>query len=80
MSAQIIPFPPPPAPEPPLAERLAARRAYRQQCRELASCVIPAAFSDSWLHDARFKDLGIGEALPLCVAAMRRELRKSGLW
>lgn len=75
MSAKIIPFPAAPS-EPSLTERLAARRAYRAKCRELAADVVSKAFTESWMNDPRFGGLCLGDALPLFVAAMRREVMK----
>lgn len=67
--SKVIPMFPP---EPALAERLAARRAYRKRCRDVASVFVAKAFSAS----AEGIPIGVEEALPLFVAAMRREMRK----
>jgi hypothetical protein len=75
MSADIVYlFPPEPGPKPNLTVRLASRRAYRRQAAEVAARCVAEAFTAS----AKGIDIGCDDALPIFVAAMRRELRKSG--
>jgi hypothetical protein len=61
--------------EPSFAERLTMRRAYRQRALDVASSAVGQAFSESLQGQV----VDLNDALPLFVAAMRRELRKSGL-
>lgn len=63
--------------EPSPAARRAARRLYRERCRDMATGLVGAALSESCKGIA---DLGVDDALPIFVAAMRRELRRSGLF
>jgi len=72
MSAKIIPLFPDEMPRP-FAERLTARRAYRVRCRQVAAEFVAAAFAVSGEN----VPIGIDDAVPLFVAAMRRELRKA---
>ena len=77
MTAAILPFHLGKSAEPsPVAQR-AARRLYRERCREMATSAVATAFSESAKGIA---DLGVDDALPIFVAAMRRELRRSGLF
>ena len=78
MSYNVIPFR---YPYLPLegAERLAARRMYREACKSIASEYVAKAFAASSTTPATGK-LGCDDALPVFVAAMRRELRKTGLF
>jgi hypothetical protein len=60
-------------------ERLAAIRAYRAGCREIAAKTVAQAFSAT-ARIAGAEKIGIDDAHPLFIAAMRRELRKTGLF
>lgn len=71
MSAKVIPLFQP-MKQPSLTERLAARRIYRQRCKEMCGSLVARAFTAS----ARGIDIGCDDAVPLFLAAMRRELRK----
>lgn len=83
MNNNVIPFrvPAPPPEDLPLEgiERLRARRLYREVCKAIAPEVMAKAFSAASKFPATRK-LGVSDAYPLFVAAMRRELRKSGLF
>jgi hypothetical protein len=81
MRSNVIPFRSPDAPAEG-AERLAAIRAYRAACREVAAETVADAFSaaSKAAKVPGVRSLGCDDALPLFVAAMRRELRKSGLF
>lgn len=61
------------------AERLAARRIYRASCAVIAAKIVPQAFTEA-AKTPGTRRLGCDDAFPLFVAAMRRELRKSGLF
>jgi hypothetical protein len=71
MSAVVVPLF---GQEPSLADRLKVRRAYRKRVAELAADYV----SNDFLASCRGIDIGIEDALPLFVAAMRKQLRKSG--
>jgi hypothetical protein len=78
MASNVVPFRDPSLPAAG-AEGLAIRRKYRAGCKAIATKSVSQAFEES------FKLPGIGKlnadhAYPLFVAAMRRELRKSGLF
>lgn len=73
MTAKILNFA---APSVPLKERLAVRRAYRKRCRQIAAESIAAAFRES----GKGTSIGIDDAVPIFVAAMRRELKRSGMF
>jgi hypothetical protein len=81
MTSNVIPFRNPRDPDLPSvgAERLAARRAYREGCKLLAEYFVAQAFSAAGKMPGIGR-LGCDDALPVFVAAMRRELRKSGLF
>ena len=78
MSAAILPFKLG-SQEPSGKDYLAARRAFREDCKVLASIAGAKAFSES-AKLAGAKTLGIDDAAHVFVAAMRRELRRSGLF
>jgi hypothetical protein len=79
MSARIIPFPAgSPEPEPAFSERIAARRAYRAGMKRVAEMTMCAAFTQAGKIPGS-RGIGVDVALPIFVAAMRRELRKTGL-
>jgi hypothetical protein len=78
MASNVIPFPDPYLPATG-AERLAAIRAYRAGCREIAARAVAQAYSAA-ANIPGAKKIGTDDAYPLFVAAMRRELRKSGLF
>lgn len=61
-------------------ERLAARKAYKAACAYVASQAVANAFTQSYQLIRVTRKLGCDDALPIFVAAMRRELRKSGLF
>jgi hypothetical protein len=79
MGSNVIPFRDPylPATGP---ERLAARRAYRAGCKVIAAEAVAQAFRAAGRVPGVGHRLGCDDALPIFVAAMRRELRKSGLF
>jgi hypothetical protein len=80
MSAQIIQFPTNPTDElPPLKERLEARRAYRLICRNIATAAVSKAFTDT-LKSSGSLPVYVDDAASIFVAAMRRELRTTGLF
>jgi len=78
MADNILPFRDPavPAGGP---ERLAARRAYREVCQAIAAQIVADAFSLTCKSPGA-SVIGCSDALPIFVAAMRRELRKTGLF
>jgi hypothetical protein len=78
MTSNVIPFR---DPDLPLvgAERLTARRAYRAGCKAIAAAAVAEAFSAAGRVPGIGR-LGCDDALPVFVAAMRRELRKTGLF
>ena len=76
--SNILPFRDPDAPLLGL-ERLAARRIFRAGCKAIAARAVAQLFSEACKVRGT-EGLGTQEALPLFVAAMRRELRKSGLF
>jgi hypothetical protein len=79
MSAIIIPFRNSPIDcEPAPAERLAARRIYRAGCKALSAEAIGHAFSMACKLPSA-GPTGLDDALAIFVAAMRRELRESGM-
>jgi hypothetical protein len=79
VSAIIIPFDNSSANcEPTLAERLAARRIYRADCKALAAEAMARAFNLSCKLPCAAA-VGLDDALPIFVAAMRRELQSSGI-
>ena len=59
--------------------RLRARRAYRVGIKGIAALAVAQAFTKA-CEIKGTKGLGIDDAAPMFVAAMRRELRKSGLF
>ncbi len=61
------------------AERLAARRQVPWGCKAIAATAVAQAMSESFKIPGVGK-LGADDALPVFVAAMRRELCKSGLF
>jgi hypothetical protein len=77
-AATVIPFRDPSLPAVG-AERLLAIRAYRAGCREIAATAVAQAFSET-ATIAGAEKIGINDAHPLFIAAMRRELRKTGLF
>ena len=78
MSAVVLPFRASP-PKISRAERIAARRTYRKGCADLAAQAVAQAFTESGTLPGT-QGLGVDDAFPIFVAAMRRELRKSGLF
>jgi hypothetical protein len=60
-------------------ERLVARRAYRKGCRAVATVAVAHAFSVAAKLPGVDR-LGCDDVLPIFVAAMRRELRKTGIF
>lgn len=61
--------------QPSIAERLSVRRIYRQRAKEVAAATVARALNDSLLGQT----VDLNDALPIFVAAMRRELKKSGM-
>jgi hypothetical protein len=78
VASNVIPFRDPSLPAVG-AERLMAIRAYRAGCREIAAKAVAQAFSATAKISGTEK-IGINDAHPLFIAAMRRELRKTGLF
>jgi hypothetical protein len=78
MSARIIPFRDPDLPAVG-AERLAIRRVFRASCKVVAAKAVGEAFSEV-IKTPGTKKIGLDDAWPMFIAAMRRELRKSGLF
>jgi hypothetical protein len=78
VSATVIPFRDPSLPAAGI-ERLAAIRAYRAACREIARKKVGEAFSAT-IKVRGSRKLSLEDAYPLFIAAMRRELRNSGLF
>jgi len=74
MAENVIPFHDPSLPAEGL-ERLAARRKYRAGCKAIAASAVSRAFSETTKIPGT-KKIGCEDALPVFVAAMRRELRK----
>lgn len=70
----VIPFKDPCAPVTGTA-RLKARRAYRAACNAIAVDVVASAFSAT-ARAPGVEGLGVDDAVPLFVAAVRRELRR----
>jgi hypothetical protein len=60
-----------------LAVRLAVRRAYRMRCKAVAELYVAQAFSESYRG---VEGLGSDYTMAIFVAAMRRELRRTGLF
>ena len=60
-------------------QRLAARRIYREACKAIASEYVATAFATASKTPGTGK-LGCDDVLSVFVAAMRRELRKTGLF
>ncbi len=79
-SAKVIPFRDPhQSREQTPAERRAARRAYREGCKLIAAHCVAQAFSAAFKVPGA-NGISVDDAMPIFVAAMRRELRKSGLF
>jgi hypothetical protein len=78
MSSNVVPFRDPYLPLEG-AERLQSRRIYSAACRTIAPEYVAKAFAATFKTPGTWK-LGCDDALPVFVAAMRRELRKSGLF
>ena len=78
MTCNVIPFRDPSMPAVG-ADRLAARRIFRAHCRSIAARTVAQAFSEASKTPGTTK-LGCDDALYVFVAAMRRELRKTGLF
>lgn len=78
MTSNVIPFRDPSLPAVGI-KRIAAIRAYRAGCKEIAAKTVAQAFSAAGRIPGAEK-ISIDDALPLFVAAMRRELRKTGLF
>jgi hypothetical protein len=76
--ASILPFRDPALPLEG-AERLAARRVFRASCKAIAAKTVAEAFTKAFKTPGTGK-LGCDDALRVFVAAMRRELRKTGLF
>jgi hypothetical protein len=76
--SNVIPFRQWPAELTP-SQRRAVRRIYREGVKEIAARVIPEAFTEACKLPGT-KGMGCEDAFPVFVAAMRRELRKSGLF
>lgn len=68
-TGNVVPMFPP---RRPLRERLAARRAYRERMKQVAAAYVAEAFNSS----GKGLNIGCEEALPLFMAAMRREILK----
>ena len=78
LMGNVIAFPSP-QDDPTLEQRLAARKVCRAALRMFASAAVARDFSQAGkLPGAR--ELGVDDVLPMFVAAMRRELKKSGLF
>lgn len=76
MSISVIPFRDPSAPLP-FKKRIAARKAYREGMATLAQ----RAVEDAFVASARLlgaDGILLEDAMSLFVAAMRRELRRTG--
>lgn len=78
MASNVVPFRDPYLPLVG-AERLAPRRVYRASCKVIAAKAVAQACSEAAKTPGAGK-LSCEDTLPLFVAAMRRELRKSGLF
>ena len=80
--ADILPFRVPANPDMPLEglERLKARKLYRADCVAVAATAVAKALSASYQLTPMVRNLGLDDVLPIFVGAMRRELRKSGLF
>ena len=78
MDSNVVPFRNPDLPLEAL-ERLVARRKYREGCKVIAAKTVAQAFAEAVRLPGVGK-LGAEDAYPLFVAAMRRELRKMGLF
>jgi hypothetical protein len=76
--ASILPFRDPSLPLTGV-ERLAARRVYRASCKAIAAKAVTQAFSEANKTPGCGK-LSVEDALPVFVAAMRRELRRTELF
>lgn len=60
-------------------ERLIARRVLREGCKKIAADMLAKAMKQAFSLPGVGK-LGTEDALPVFMAAMRRELRRSGLF
>jgi len=61
-------------------ERLAVRRVYRANCKAVAAMAVAQALTETHKTAPGTGKLSVEDTFPLFVAAMRRELRKSGLF
>lgn len=79
MPSNVVPFRDPYLPLEGV-ERLVARRVYRAACKEVAAKTVAQALTETYKTAPGTGKLSVEDTFPLFVAAMRRELRKSGLF
>jgi hypothetical protein len=78
MSSNVVPFRDPYLPLEG-TRRLKARRLFRASCKTIAAKAVAEACSEAF-NTPGVGNLGCDDGLPVFVAAMRRELRKTGLF